>query len=159
MFRVFGDKKTLFIRVIGWVAESFGAIDTAQIETGDFRRDIVCLCENMLGQFIRYNALFRMLLFEAKKHEDIALALKDIRSRGIANVLSLVGRYRGTGNGEQRMNRVECLGNALMGTSMSYCMFHATENEAAFIKTHAAILAGAFIDQIEKITGDGKAWT
>ena len=43
-----------------------------------------------------------------------------------------------------------------MGASMCYCMFHAREDEDAFIKTHAGILAGAFIDQIEKITGDSE---
>lgn len=146
LFRIFGDKQTLFIRVLQTVAAEFGLMKIPDAATGDFRRDMQTLCQGLLRHFIRYNALFRMLIFEVKNHEDIRLVLRDVRGRSLLNMQALAGRYIGT-SGAELAGRVECMGNALMGASLSYCVFHSTEDANAFIQTHAGMIADAFIRQ------------
>ena len=47
------------------------------------------------------------------------------------------------------MEQVEWLGNSLIGSSLSYCMFHAAEDMEAYVQTHAALIANAFIDAVQ----------
>ncbi len=148
LFRYFGDKKSLFFKVATHIAGEFGLVEIPNAKTGDFRQDMLGLCRSLLHKFIRFNALFRMLIFEAKKYEDIRAILVKIRGRALANIQKLAGNYTNA-DGEWARNCTEWLGNSLMGTSICYCLFHSAEDEDAFVNTHAGIIADAFIHKIE----------
>ncbi len=148
LFRIFGDKKSLFVKVAGYIAEKFGIKSIPNGNTGDFRKDVFRLCQNLLGHFIRYNALFRMLIFEAKKYEDIRLVLQDVRGRALANIQALVAGYQDPGGGGRLADITEWLGNSLMGASLCYCLFHEAEDRDAYIRTQSELIAGACIDRI-----------
>ena len=151
LFRYFGDKKSLFLKVAAYVAGDFGLMEIPNAKTGDFHRDMLGLSRSLLQKFIRFNALFRMLIFEAKKYEDIRAILMKIRNRALSNIQKLVGSYADA-DAEWAGNCTEWLGNSLMGTSVCYCLFHSDEDEDAFVNTHAGIIADAFISMI-KTTG------
>ena len=151
LFRIFGDKQTLFIRGIHTVAAEFGLMKVPDRGTGDFRQDITRLCQGLLRHFIRHNALFRMMIFEVKKHEDIRRVLQDVRSRSLHNLQALCGRYANA-DGSAWQARVENLGNMLMGASLSYCVFHSTEDMETYIQTYAGMAADALIRQAQEET-------
>ena len=150
LFRYFGDKKTLFIKVAAYVAGIFGLMEIPDVKTGELHGDMLLLCRAMLHQFIRFNALFRMLIFEAKKYEDIRAVLVEVRGRALKNIQALAGRYTDA-DSRQLADRTEWLGNSLLGTSICYCMFHSAEDEDAFVDKHAGIIAGAFVDTIKTL--------
>ena len=147
LFRYFGDKKTLFAKVAELIAADFGVIEMPEVKTGDLRQDAALLCQGILRHFIQYNRLFRVLIFESAHYEDIRLVLRDIRAKALHNIQTLIHHYADSG-GPQGMQRVEWLGNSLMGASLSYCMFHAHEDQDAYIVMHAGLIATAFVDAI-----------
>ena len=147
LFRYFGDKKSLFLKVAAYIARDFGIMRIPNVKTGDFREDMLALCNNLLHKFIHFNALFRMLIFEAKKYEDIRVVLSDIRGKALHNIQKLADGYHNA-DGAWAKNCTEWLGNSLMGTSICYCLFHSAEDEDAFVDTHAGIIATAFIERI-----------
>ena len=51
LFRIFGDKRTLFLRVVNHIAGEFGVMDIPNAATGDFRLDIVRLCRGLLSPY------------------------------------------------------------------------------------------------------------
>ena len=148
LFRVFGDKRTLFFKMAAYIAGKFGIVDFPNGKTGDFRQDIVWLCHSLLGHFIEYNALFRMLIFEAKKYEDIRVVLTDVRGRAITNMQKLAGNHITLQDGKRMTDSMEWLANSLMGASLCYCLFHDAEDINAFIHTHAGLIANAFVDKL-----------
>ena len=150
LFRIFGDKRTLFTRVLQYISEVFGLPEIPNSASGDLRQDIHRLCQTQLGNFIEYNPLFRMLSFEAKNHPDIRAVLVNIRSRAFENVKTLVGQYIAVDGDAQITARLEWLANTLMGSSLSYCLFHAEEDRKAYIRLHAGITADAFLEGVSK---------
>ena len=150
LFRCFGDKKSLFLKVVTYIAGEFGLMTVPNVKTGNYHEDMLAFCRTLLYKFIRFNALFRMLIFEAKKYEDIRAVLAEVRGKALNNFRKLTGHY-GKADGTWAESCTEWLGNALMGTSICYCLFHSTEDEDAFVNTHAGIIAGAFIERIHTI--------
>jgi AcrR family transcriptional regulator len=148
LFRYFGDKRTLFIKMAAYIAVQFGIVDIPNGRTGDFRQDMLRLCRNLLRHFVEYNALFRMLIFEAKKHEDIRSVLVDFRGRAIGNMQKLADKYTDCKDGKRMTDSVEWLANSLMGASLCYCLFHDTEDQDTFIRTHAGMIANAFTEKL-----------
>lgn len=155
LFRIFCDKRTLFLRVANSIAGEFGVLDIPNAATGDFRQDIIRLCRGLLSHMIRYNALFRMLFFEAKKHEDIRLILAEVRGGALQNIRALAGRSV-TLPGDTLADLVEWLGSSLIGASLCYCLFHEGEDLQTFLETQATIIADAFVKQCTQQIGDGK---
>ena len=147
LFRYFGDKKSLFFKVAAYITGNFGLMTISNVKTGDFQADIFVLCQTLLHKFIQFNALFRMLIFEAKKYEDIRLVLMEVRGSTLENIQKLVGHYADMDNLWAK-NCAEWLGNSLMGTSLCYCLFHSTEDEDTFVNTHAGMIADALIQMI-----------
>jgi AcrR family transcriptional regulator len=155
LFRIYGDKKTLFIRAANKIAEELVVLELPEVAAEDFRQSIIRLCRGLLQLVIRYNALFRMLLFEAKKHEELRLILRDVRAGALRNIQALVARYVKL-NGETLAAMVEWLGSSLIGASMNYCMFHETEDLQTFTETQAGITADAFVNQCLRQAGEEK---
>jgi AcrR family transcriptional regulator len=145
LFRIFGDKQTLFIRSANYIAGIFGLMEIPNRQSGDFRQDMLHLCQNLLGHFIRYNDLFRMLFFEAMRHGEIRAVMGEMRGKALKNIQTLVCRYADTGGGQTIRDLVEWLSNSLMGASLSYCLFHATEDIDAYIRLNAGMIADALI--------------
>jgi AcrR family transcriptional regulator len=145
LFRIFGDKQTLFIRMLRTIVGEFGLTLVLDEMTGDFQNDIHALCQSLLRQFIRYNALFCMLIFEAKQHEYIRLVMQEVRGRSLQNMRAMTVRY--TGAADVPADALECIGCELMGASLSYCVFHSGENEEEYVRTYAGMIADAFLRQ------------
>ncbi len=152
LFRIFGDKRTLFDRVLGYISEKFGLREIPGRKTEDLRADILALCHATLRNFIQYNALFRMLIFEAKHHEDIRDMLMGIRGRALENVDKLIGG-RAQPGGARQQDWLEWLASSLMGASLCYCLFHGGEDREAYIHTHAGLIADAFLQNEYRIAG------
>jgi len=148
LFRIFGDKQTLFIRSAHYIAGIFGLMEIPNRQSGDFRQDMVRLCQNLLGNFIRYNDLFRMLFFEATRHAEIRAVMSEMRGKALKNIQILVSRYADTGGGQTVPDRVEWLSSSLMGASLCYCLFHAAEDKDAYIRVNAGLIADALIGSI-----------
>ena len=120
LFRTFGDKKSLFLKVASYIAGNFGLMEIPNVKTGDCRQDMLGLCQTLLGNFIRFNALFRMLIFEAKKYEDIRVVLMDIRAKALHNIQTLAGQYMNAPDAVME-TCTEWLGNSLIGSSVAFC--------------------------------------
>lgn len=151
LFRCFGDKRTLFQRVAEHVAETFGLMEIPNVNTGDLQEDMVILCRGLLHNFIQFNPLFRMLIFEAKKYPYIREVLSQMRGRAFANIRTMIGHTAKAGD-SLMADRLEWLANSLMGASLGYCMFHSDEDEDVYVNMHARMIAEAFANSI-KTTG------
>ncbi len=148
LFRYFGDKKTLFSKVAAYVASDIQLMEIPHMKTGNVHNDILRLCRSILQMFIRYNALFRMLIFEASKYEDIQVVVSQVRGRAIQNIQQLAKQYFHT-DPEHAHACAQWMGNSLMGTSLSYCLFHHQEDKESFVIQQSAIVADAFIQQMK----------
>ncbi|HPJ01437.1 MAG TPA: TetR/AcrR family transcriptional regulator [Candidatus Limiplasma sp.] len=148
LFRTFGDKKSLFLKVASYLAGNFGLMEIPNVKTGDYRQDMLGLCQTLLRNFIRFNALFRMLIFEAKKYEDIRVVLLEIRGKALQNIQTLAGHYASAPDAVLE-SCTEWLGNSLIGSSIAFCLFHSAEDEDAYVNTHAEIIADAYIEKIK----------
>lgn len=150
LFRIFGDKQTLFIRMLHTIAGELGGMMAPEPAAGDFPSVVDTLCQSLLRHFIHYNALFRMLIFEARQHEDIRLVLEEVRGRALQTMQALAVRHTGVA-AEALAEPVECMGCALIGASLSYCVFHSAQDRDDYVRTYAGMIAEAFIRQAATI--------
>ena len=153
LFRIFGDKRTLFLRVANRIAGEFGVMKIPDPVSGDFREDIRRLCRGLLWHMIGFNAMFRMLFFEAKKHEDVRLILTQVRAGALQNIQARAGCFVKL-PAETLAELVEWLGSSLIGASLCYCLFHETDDPQAFTDKQAELIADAFIKQCEQHIGE-----
>ncbi|MBN1777813.1 MAG: TetR/AcrR family transcriptional regulator [Clostridiales bacterium] len=151
LFRCFGDKQTLFIKTAAYIGEKFGLTNIPAGATGNFRQDMLSICQNLLRHFIRVNGLIRMLIFEAQKYEDTFLALTDIRQKAIGNIRQVVEKYPEHGGGRCMPACLDWLMSSLIGASLSYGLFHEKDDVSAFVLSRAGMIADAFIGQIEAL--------